>query len=329
MTRPTARVLALLEILQTGGTHTAADLAGRLAVDERTARRYVQHLVDLDVPVQADRGRYGGFRLSPGYRMPPLMLTDDEALAVVLGLVAADRSGLVPTSRAAVASAAAKIRRVLPLRLGLRLDAVIDTAGFTTARSPATAPETDVLLVVAEAARARRAVAVTYRSADGRRTERTLHPYALVAHTGRWYVTGVDPAGGEERTLRLDRIETIEALATTFDVPEAVDPGERLLTALATAPRRHGVVVLVQANPEHVHRRIPQGLATVEPLPPAGADPWVRLRLQAEELEWVPSLLAWIDRPFVIEEPPALREHVLALADRLTRSAVTTPPSSW
>jgi predicted DNA-binding transcriptional regulator YafY len=89
MARPTARVLALLEILQAGGTHTAADLAERLDVDERTARRYVEHLVDLDVPVWADRGRYGGFRLAAGYRMPPLMLTDGEALAVVLGLVAA------------------------------------------------------------------------------------------------------------------------------------------------------------------------------------------------------------------------------------------------
>jgi predicted DNA-binding transcriptional regulator YafY len=91
MSRPTSRVLALLEILQAGGTHTAAALAGRLGVDERTVRRYVAHLVDLDVPVRSERGRYGGFRLAPGFRMPPLMLTDDEALAVVLGLVAAQR----------------------------------------------------------------------------------------------------------------------------------------------------------------------------------------------------------------------------------------------
>src|SRR3954454_9423752 len=88
VTRPTARVLALLEILQAGGTRTVADLAGRLGVDERTVRRYVDQLVDLDVPVHSVRGRYGGYRLAPGYRMPPLMLTDEEALAVLLGLVA-------------------------------------------------------------------------------------------------------------------------------------------------------------------------------------------------------------------------------------------------
>ena len=92
MARPTAHVLTLLELLQSGGTRTAAELAG-LGVDERTVRRYVDHLVDLDVPVESVRGRYGGYRLAPGYRLPPLMLTDDEALAVLLGLVAGRRAG--------------------------------------------------------------------------------------------------------------------------------------------------------------------------------------------------------------------------------------------
>ena len=131
MTRPTARVLALLEILQAGGTHTAAELADRLGVDERTLRRYVQHLIELDIPVWPQRGRYGGYRLAPGFRMPPLMLTDDEALAVVLGLIGGQRAGLVPTSAAATASAVAKVRRVLPEQLGRRLQALLETADFT------------------------------------------------------------------------------------------------------------------------------------------------------------------------------------------------------
>ncbi len=131
MTRPTARVLALLEILQSGGTRTVADLAARLGVDERTVRRYAGHLVDLDVPVRSVRGRYGGYRLDPGFRMPPLMLTDEEALAVLLGLVAGRRAGLVTTSVAAAESAAAKVRRVLPRALGARLDALLATADFT------------------------------------------------------------------------------------------------------------------------------------------------------------------------------------------------------
>lgn len=327
MPRPTARVLALLEILQGGGTHTAAELADLLGVDERTVRRYVEHLVDLDVPVWAARGRYGGFRLASGYRMPPLMLTDDEALAVLLGLVVAGRSGLVPSSDAATESAAAKVRRVLPQRLGARLGTLLETVGFTAPRRRGAPAETDVLLAVAEAARDRRAVAITYRSADGRRSERVLHPYGVVAHSGRWYVTGADSGAGAERTFRLDRIGGVRPLPETFDAPDT-HPEERLLTALAEAPRRQAVAVLVQATPQHVERRVPRGLAVVEPLAEAstGGDAWVRLRLQVEQLDWVPALFAWIDRPFVIEEPVALREQVHLLAARLVRSADQAAP---
>src|SRR5690349_22105879 len=129
MPRPTGRVLTLLELLQSGGTRTVAELADRLGVDGRTVRRYVDQLIDLDVPVESVRGRYGGYRLAPGYRLPPLMLSDDEALAVLLGLVAGRRTGLMTDrtdSGAGTASetAAAKIRRVLPQRLAGRLDAV-------------------------------------------------------------------------------------------------------------------------------------------------------------------------------------------------------------
>src|SRR6476620_8686870 len=126
MARPTARVLSLLELLQSGGVRTVAELAGRLDVDERTVRRYVQHLIDLDVPVESVRGRYGGYRLASGHRMPPLMLSDDEALAVLLGLVAGQRAGLMTSTGSASETAAAKVRRVLPARLGRRLGAVLD-----------------------------------------------------------------------------------------------------------------------------------------------------------------------------------------------------------
>src|ERR1700760_5106956 len=110
MTRPTARVMALLELLQSGGVRTVAELAGRLGVEPRTVRRYVNHLIDLDVPVESVRGRYGGYRLAAGYRLPPLMLSDDEALAVLLGLVAGQRSGLTAAAGKASATAAGQNR---------------------------------------------------------------------------------------------------------------------------------------------------------------------------------------------------------------------------
>ena len=131
MARPTTQVLTLLELLQSGGIRTVAELADRLGVDGRTVRRYVDHLIDLDVPVESVRGRYGGYRLASGYRMPPLMLSDDEALAVLLGLVAGRRTGLVTTTGTASETAAAKIRRVLPERLARRLDTVLESLAFT------------------------------------------------------------------------------------------------------------------------------------------------------------------------------------------------------
>lgn len=166
MPRPVARVLALLELLQSGGIRTVTELADRLDVDERTVRRYVGHLVDLDVPVESVRGRYGGYRLAPGYRMPPLMLSDDEALAVLLGLVAGRRAGLATDT--ASETAAAKIRRVLPERLSRRLDAVLGSLAFTDRPGEAVAPESTVLLAIADAVNHHRPISIRYTAADGR-----------------------------------------------------------------------------------------------------------------------------------------------------------------
>ncbi|KFZ83571.1 transcriptional regulator [Amycolatopsis sp. MJM2582] len=316
MTRPIARVLALLEILQSGGTRTVAELADRLDVDERTVRRYAEHLVDLDIPVRSVRGRYGGYRLAPGYRMPPLMLTDEEALAVLLGLVAGRRAGLITTSVAAVESAVAKVRRVLPEALGRRLDALLENADFTApARKPLSA-EAEVLLTVAEAARDRRPVALAYLAGHGGASERVVHPYGVVAHSGRWYLTGFDSASGEVRTFRVDRIQSAETRAGTFETPDGFDPAERVLTALAETPYRHDVSVWIEATPEEIRAVFPPSVATLE----TDGDR-VRVRVRAQRLDWIPPLLAALDRPFDIERPAELRDLVGALAARLAERA--------
>ena len=319
VTRPTARVLALLEVLQTGGTHTVGELAGRLDVDERTVRRYVAHLAELGVPVESARGRYGGIRLVPGYRVPPLMFTDEEALAVLLGLVAGRRAGLVTSSAAAVESAAAKLSRVLPAALARRLDAVLQTADFTGApRAPVTG-STATLIAVAEAARDRRALTVDYTDSRGVRSSRVVHPYGVVAHSGRWYLTAADPAGSGVRALRLDRMAAVRPLPDTFDAPEGFDPAGAVLGAIAGAPRRFEVSVLVEGTPEQVRPQLPAGIATVTADPGSGNR--ARVVIRAERLDWVPGVLAGIDRPFWIEGPDALRPLVRALAERITAAA--------
>ena len=326
MARPAARVLTLLELLQSGGVRTVAELADRLGVDGRTVRRYVDHLLDLDVPVESVRGRYGGYRLGPGYRLPPLMLTDDEALAVLLGLVAGRRSGLTTATGAASETAAAKIRRVLPERLARRLDAVLGSVAFTTPPGQAPAPDTGILLSVADAVRHNRPVSIRYTARDGRRSERTFHPYGLVAHSGRWYVTGADPGVGEDRTLRLDRIADARTLPGSFEPRAGFDPPQHVLSALATTPYRHQVTLTIQGTIEQIRARLPASVATVEEMPPASgaypqAERWFRVQLHAERLDWLPPLLASLDLPFAVERPDGLRDLIADLASRLAASA--------
>lgn len=349
MTRPTARVLALLEILQAGGTRTAADLAQRFGVDERTVRRYVEHLVDLGVPVESVRGRYGGIHLVPGYRMPPLMLTDDEALAVVLGLVGSRRSvpgpgseagsvagsgsasgsagtgGVPGASTVALESATAKVLRVLPKTLARRLDALLTGVRFTAPTGEPTGVQADHLLVVAEAARDRRPVALDYTDSQGRRSSRTVHPYGIVAHAGRWYVTAADPGAPGVRTFRVDRIEAISTLPGSFEVPEGFDPAGALLQAVAGAPRRHAVRLRVQAPVDAVRGMFPAGIATLGGTDDTGDEGWTRVVIQVERLDWVPTVLAGVPVPFVVDGPAELRPLVRGLAARLTAAVALTP----
>ncbi|MFZ4234836.1 YafY family protein [Streptomyces murinus] len=327
MSRPTGRVLTLLELLQSGGTRTVAELADRLGVQGRTVRRYVDQLIDLDVPVESVRGRYGGYRLAPGYRLPPLMLGDDEALAVLLGLIAGRRAGLTTAQRTANETASAKIRRVLPRHLAGRLDTLLDALAFTDepgTSDTAEPPDSAVLLTLADAVRHRRPVSIRYTDRADRRSERTLHPYGIVAHAGRWYVTGEDASRAEDRTFRLDRIGAARTLPGTFEPPSGPDPAERVLAAFATAEYRHQVTLRIHGTPAHLRTRLPATVATLDD--PTGdraptAERWLRVRLHAERLDWLPPLLASLDRPFVIEGPDELRVLMAEFAERLTSYA--------
>src|SRR4051794_8891752 len=325
MTRPTARVLALLEVLQSGGTRTVPELAARLDVDERTVRRYVDHLRDLDVPVRTVRGRYGGYRLAPGFRMPPLMLTDEEALAVLMGLVASQRAGLASTSREAADAAAAKVRRVLPTTLAARLDALFATTDFTAPERETTTPEASVMLQLAEAARQRRPTVITYTDRGGRHSQRTVHPYGIVAHSGHWYVTGPDSVSGELRAFRLDRITQMRPAQGTFTVPDGFRAADVVRASLAGTPWRHQVTIAVQGTADEIRKRLPPGLATIEPDAGHGAD-WVLVRLRAQRLDWLPALLADLGLPFLVHEPAQLRDVIGAWTHRVAGCAAATTP---
>jgi predicted DNA-binding transcriptional regulator YafY len=242
------------------------------------------------------------------------MLTDDEAVATVLGLAAVERTGPSGATRTAAETAAAKLRRVLPERLATRV------AALPEARTTAVVPDgpatgTEVLLTATRAARERRPLRIRHRNRDGEVRERTVLPWGVVEHGGRWYLVGPDSAADAVRTFRLDRVVAAEVGPGRFTRPADVDPVALVLASLAGAPREHTVRVLLHAGEDRVRRHLPASVAVLEPV--AGEEGWIRATLEAQHLGWVAGVLALLDAPFRIEEPERLRAEVRALAARL------------
>lgn len=319
MSRPTARVLQLLDLLQSAGTRTLGELAGRLEVDERTIRRYLDHLRDLGVPVEAIRGRHGGYRIAAGYRMPPLMLGEEEALAVLYGLVALRTRDGSPVAPMATQTAIAKVRRALPKGVLARAEALIDTAVIAPDRPHApTAP--DVLLGVADAVAERRPLNIAYRSKAGAESARAVHPYDLVARHGRWYLVALDLPSGEVRTFRLDRVRSARAQPGHFRAPPPHDAVADLVERFATADYAHTARLRIRATTEQIRAVLPQAIAVLEPLRAAetGEEGWQRATIRAERVDWLPGLLLGLSVPVVIEGPDELRTACAEAAARLS-----------
>jgi predicted DNA-binding transcriptional regulator YafY len=304
------RVLALLEALQDRPSATGPQLAARLGVDVRTVRRDVVALQDLGIPVDAERGPAGGYRLAPGYRMPPLMLTAAEATVVTLGLVAARRDGLDAEGPLA------KLRRVLPGPVRRRVEALEQTLRFTEPRSGAVAPDADRLATLAEAALRGRRVHARYRTAEGVESERELTPFGLVAHGGRWYVPAHDHGRDAPRTLRADRFGAVRLGGPGLAPPHGFDAVAFVTSTLARVPYAHEVEVLVHADAATLAGRFPPTLAQIEAAPGGRTT----LRLGADSLDWVAGLLAGVGHDFEVRHPPELRDALAALAERLRRA---------
>ena len=335
MPRPTARVLTLLELLQSGGTRTVAELADRLGVDERTVRRYVDHLIDLDVPVESVRGRYGGYRLAPG--LPPASAHAQRRRSARR----AARPGRRPPSRADDDGAHGERDGDRPRSGGCCPSS--SPAGSTPCSAPSpsrTSPASSPPRTPGSCSRSPTRCATTGRSrsatptADGRRSERTLHPYGLVAHSGRWYVTGADAGLGEDRTFRLDRIADARTLPGSFEPPAGLDPAGPRPVRARPAPYRHEVTLRIHGTAEQIR----------SPSPPASrlsrscrAGGWLRVELQRGAAGLAARGPRLPRPPFRHRRPPELRTliaprrppHVLRrpdTADRRSPGADERPP---
>jgi predicted DNA-binding transcriptional regulator YafY len=307
----TGRLLEILELLQSRPVVSGAQIAERLGVDRRTVRRYVAALQELDIPVEGERGIGGGYRLRAGYRLPPLMLSPQEAAAVVLALSAARGAGLGESE--AADAALGKLRRVLPERLRRKSEALETAVEFTARVSDPVPAPTAIVLLLAEAIYRRRRVRLDYRAFDGRRSSRELSPHGLVVHAGRWYLIGRDHGRRAQRTFRVDRISRPELLSTDATaVPDGFVASEELMRSLARVPWRWDVEVVLALPVEEARRRVAGSLAEIEQTR-AGTV----LRLRAESLDWTAALLAGLGCAFTVRRPDELRASLAVLAERL------------
>ena len=315
MLTPTARLLELLELLQARPLITGREISDRLEIDARTVRRYVEALQQLGIPVEGQRGVGGGYRIRPGYRLPPLMLTDDEAVAVALGVQAAGRLGLSGSAEAAD-GALVKIHRVLPDGLRRRVEALEATLDFTSRARRSTPVRGDTVLLLADVIRRRRRVRGTYRAYSGDETRRELSPHGLVVHSGRWYLAAHDHLRDDLRTFRVDRMRRLRAISeAAVDAPEGFDAVAYVSTSLARVPWRWEVEVLLELPVGEAARRVPATLAEL-----IDEDGTTVLRMRVDSLDWMATILAGLGCGFEIRRPDELRTSVRELAERLARS---------
>jgi predicted DNA-binding transcriptional regulator YafY len=303
-------VLTVLELLQSHDRLTGAELARRLEVDVRTVRNYVQTLTDLGIPIEAERGRYGAYRLRAGYKLPPLIFTEDEALALTLSLLVARASDLV-TAAPAFEGVLAKVERLLPASTRAHIQAVEQSVAVERG-SASSAPSGLAVLVLSSAIQSGRRVLLRYRSSRAELTERAFDPYGIAYHRGFWYTIGYCHLRAGQRLFRLDRIEHIQMTSDTFPPPVNFRPLEAVSQALASVPRVWQVEVWLETTLEQAQEQMRQPRACFE-----AASGGVLFRVDVEDLPWMARLLAGVGVPFIVHRPRELCEVVRQYARTL------------
>jgi predicted DNA-binding transcriptional regulator YafY len=285
-------------------------------MDVRTVRRYITILQDVGIPIEATIGRHGGYRLRSGFKLPPLMFTEEEATAIALGLLGTSwlEIGL---SAASVEGALAKVSRVLPARGRARLDAIsahlILSPHIREAR-----PDATLLIGLSEAIQQRRRVTLDYQSYHGQGTHRTVEPYGVAGWWGRWYLVAFCCLRQDYRLFRLDRMQQVQTLAETFVPDLAFDCQAYAVAQLGTSTEGWQVEVEFQATLAAVQQKIPASYGSRTATPNG-----VIFRCKTDDLLYLARYLIGLHLPFAIQHPPELRDAFLQLAEQITRIAST------
>jgi predicted DNA-binding transcriptional regulator YafY len=315
MSQTSIRLLELLSLLQGRRDWTGGELADRLQVSGRTIRRDVERLRELGYPVESLRGPAGGYRLRAGTAMPPLLLDDDEAIAIAVGLRTAARASVAGIEETAV-RALVKLEQVLPAHLRRRVGAL----GSATTTLPVSGPTVDPqhLTVIAAACRDSECLRFAYRSRDLTESRRLVEPHSLVNLGRRWYLVAWDRQREDWRSFRVDRLTKPASSGVRF-VPRRLPARnaaayvERSITA---RPNRFAAVVTLHAPAEEITRRVPARWGAIEPIDARTCE----YRTGDEDLGWLAMRIAMLGVDFEVREPPELVEHIRAMASRLGRA---------
>lgn len=318
MLETSARLLRLLSLLQTHRDWTGTELADRLDVTARTVRNDVERLRNLGYPVHATRGAAGGYRLGAGASLPPLLLDDEEAVAVAVGLRTAAGgtvSGIEETSLRALA----KLEQVLPSRLRRRVNA-LQTYTVPVPGQEGPRVDSEVLTTIAAACRDHERLRFDYRDHSGSETLRNVEPYRMVNWGRRWYLVAWDTQRDDWRIFRVDRVSPRTPTGPRFTPRElpAEDIAEYVSARVAAAPWRTRVRVIVKAPAAEIGARVPAFAGSVEPL---DEDTCV-FSTGADNPETLAIWLGMLGADFTVENAPELVEHLRLLAERYGRAAV-------
>jgi predicted DNA-binding transcriptional regulator YafY len=313
-----ARLLRLLSLLQARPRWSGPELAERLEVTTRTVRRDVDRLRGLGYPVDADPGPEGGYRLGTGGNLPPLLLDDDEAIAVAVALGITAGTAVMGIEEPALA-ALAKLDRLLPPPLRARV-AALRSSMVRLERGAADPVDAAVLSTIAQACASSERVVAGYRDREGRESERRLEPYRLVCTGRRWYLVAHDVDRQAWRTFRVDRVLDARATGHRFRRVDPPDAAGLVEDALRFSTYSFTAIVRVGAPADAVRRRVPSSVGTVE----ADGDEASILTVSADDADWLVAHLVAMPFPIEVVDPPDLRVRLHEVGGRL--ADVHRPP---
>ncbi len=315
MNQTSGRLLQLLSLLQGRRDWPGNELADRLEVSGRTIRRDIERLRQLGYPVESLTGPAGGYRLRAGSAMPPLLLDDEEAIAIAVGLRTAAGSSVTGIEETAV-RALVKLEQVLPAHLRRRVGALSSATLTLPVAGPAVDPQH--LTVIAAACRDSESLRFGYTSRDGTDSRREVEPHALVNYGRRWYLVAWDRRRTDWRTFRLDRLATPSSTRVRFTPRKlpAKDAAAYVERSLTEARNRFEARVTLHANAAEIASRVPAHWGALEPIDAHTCE----YRTSDDDLRWLALRILMLGVDFDVHEPPELVDHLRTLTLRLRRA---------